>query len=232
MGNSEDSKLENVIRKLAIGVGLVILVASMYLSYDGFDQSVTGGNSAYSMLAKLIGIALAVTGTILEFIVTSRNDNLNSTLKWLGIGAYAYSIYTNFLGLQHLLQMDMGMAAIVAVVMDVTPEQMIAWGLGEAVMHDLFGNLGKFATAPISPKKNNGGGGGGGQGQGKQKQNQQPQHQQRRPDFQYRPVGGGGFDPRHNGSQRRSELEKSRGNGHNRQFVNLNIQDESDDYEN
>lgn len=226
MGNSEDSKLENVLRKLAIGLGIALLLASIYLSYDGFDQSVSGDNPNYTLLAQAIGLAIAITFNVLEFIIASRNENLSTTLRVLGIFAYGYSIYTNYLGAQHLLQMDKGMAAIVGVFMDVVPEPMIAWGLGEAVMHDLFGNLGKFATAPISPKKNSGGGGGG-QGQGKQKQNQQPQQQQRRPDFQYRPAGGGGFDPRHNGSQRRSELEKSRGNGHNRQFANLNIQEDS-----
>lgn len=210
----EESRLENVVRKLAIAVGLAMLIASMYLSYDGFDQSVSGDNPNYSILAAGIGITLAVAFTLAEFIVTSRAEGLNSTLKWLGLLAYVYSIATNYLGLQHLLQMNVGIAVITAVVMDVFPEQMIAWGLGEAVMHDLFGNLGKFASAPIS-KGNRGGGkggggnnnhGGGGGGGGGGSQQRQPQFQQ-----QQRKGNGGGNYPSHGGqgggSNRRAQLE-------------------------
>jgi hypothetical protein len=158
----EDSKLENVLRKAAIALGGIILVASIYLSYDGFDQQVgvpnegiasAVANDGYTPVAVAIGYALAITCTLLQFMVASKNENLNSTIRWLGVGAYAYSIGTNFLGLTNLLDMKAVMASISAVFMDVAPEQMIAWGLGEAVMHDLFGNFGKFATSPVSGKK-------------------------------------------------------------------------------
>jgi hypothetical protein len=176
----EDSKLENVLRKAAIALGGIILVASIYLSYDGFDQQVgvpnegiasAVANDGYTPVAVAIGYALAITCTLLQFMVASKNENLNSTIRWLGVGAYAYSIGTNFLGLTNLLDMKAVMASISAVFMDVAPEQMIAWGLGEAVMHDLFGNFGKFATSPVGGKgrrkednrdgRDNKGGGGG-----------------------------------------------------------------------
>lgn len=149
----EDSKLENVLRKAAIALGGILLIASIYLSYDGFDQQVGGGNEGYSLIAVAIGYALALACTLLQFIVASKNENLNSTLRWLGISAYAYSIATNYLGLTNLLEMDKIMAGVAAAFMDIAPEQMIAWGLGEAVMHDLFGNLGKFATEPVGKSR-------------------------------------------------------------------------------
>jgi hypothetical protein len=198
-----DNKLENVLRKLALFVGLALLAGSMYLSYDGFDQTVNGGNAEYTILAVLIGWSLAIAVTILEFILSSRPEGLNVTLKVIGVVAYGYSIWTNYLGATDLLHMDKTMAVVVALFMDIVPEPMIAWGLGEAIMHDLFKNLGGFATAPVGkgrgnnqrqqqkdfrPQQNNNnhqkGGGGGGQ--------------------QFRPSGGGN----HN-SGRRAELEKT-----------------------
>lgn len=184
----EDSKLENILRKGAIGLGIILLVASIYLSYDGFDQQVgvtnegltpvAVANDGYTPVAVAIGYALAITCTLLQFMVASKNENLNSTIRWLGLGAYAYSIGTNFLGLTNLLEMKSVMAGISAVFMDVAPEQMIAWGLGEAVMHDLFGNFGKFATAPIgkSSKGNNHQ-----QSQQKPQQHNQPKPQSQQP---------------------------------------------------
>lgn len=203
----DDNKLENVLRKLALGVGLALLLGSMYLSYDGFDQTVSGGNAEYTWLAVLIGWSLAVAVTILEFILSSRPEGLNVTLKAIGLIAYGYSIYTNYLGAVDLLHMDKGMAVVVALFMDIVPEPMIAWGLGEAIMHDLFKNLGSFATSPVGKSKK--GGGGGNQNQPRQ-QGQQGKHgggNQQRP--QSRPMnfngqGGGG-----GGSMRRQELEKT-----------------------
>lgn len=210
----DDNKLENVLRKLALGVGLALLLGSMYLSYDGFDQTVSGGNAEYTILAALIGWSLAIAVTILEFILSSRPEGLNVTLKVIGLVAYGYSIYTNYLGAVDLLHMDKGMAVVVALFMDIVPEPMIAWGLGEAIMHDLFKNLGSFATSPVAKKK----GGGGHQNQ----QNQQRQFQNQ--SNQQKGKGGGSQHPlsKGNGSNRRRELEHTfhmagngGGNGHN-----------------
>lgn len=212
----DESRLENIIRKLAIAIGGGILIASIYLSYDGFDQKVGNGNN-YVFIAIVIGYAIAIACTLLQFIVASRNENLSSTLRWLGVAAYVYSISTNYLGLVSLLGMDKIMAGIVAAFMDIAPEQMIAWGLGEAVMHDLFGNFGKFASAPIG-KKGKGGGGGGDQQRHQQKHQQKFQRNQRGDDqrrpqqqyqSQYRPGMGQGMSE----NDARSMIEQIRKNG-------------------
>lgn len=199
----EDSKLENALRWGSLAIGLLLLIASIQLSYDGFDQKVSGGNSEYTLLGMAIGYSLAIAFSLLEFIVSSRLDGLNTTLKVLGIVAYVYSIWTNYLGFQAILHMDKSFALIAAIGMDVIPEPMIAWGLGEAVMHDLFGNLGKIATSSPGGRKK-GGGGGGNQGGGGG--NQQRQQQQ---SYQGKSNGGGGFPHNSHGGGRdkRAQLE-------------------------
>ena len=212
--------LENILRKASIAIGIAMLIASIYLSYDGFDQKVSGGNPTYTILSAAIGLTLAIAFSLCEFIVSSKNEGLNSTLRWLGLLAYIYSIYTNYVGLQHLLSMDMVMAGITAAAMDILPEQMIAWGLGEAVMHDLFGNLGKFAAAPI---------GKGNKGQPQQQPHQQfhqQSKQEKKPQHQPQPQ-------KIKGHARLAELQNqfhmagsNNGNGHKHQKISRSFLDE------
>ena len=42
----EDSKLENALKNIALLIGVVLLAGSIYLSYDGFDQKVSGRRNA------------------------------------------------------------------------------------------------------------------------------------------------------------------------------------------
>lgn len=164
--------MEPTLKNIAKLLGLFLLAISIYLSYDGFDQGVTGGNTTYSNLAKVIGLVIAVSVGVLQFVFSSRYEQLNTTLKGAGLVSYAYSIYTNYLGAKHLLGMDDMTAIATAFFMDIVPEPMIAWGLGDSMKGDVLGNLGKWFTG-YQPKPQ-----------------QQPskQEQDTRPRPEYRPM--------------------------------------------
>lgn len=143
---NNESSMERTLRNIAKFLGLLILAISVYLSYDGFDQKVTGGNTNYSQLAKLIGVVIALTICAIQFIFSSRYEQLNTTLKGVGLVSYVYSIWTNYLGAKHLLGMDDMTAWATAIFMDIVPEPMIAWSLGDAMKGDVLGNIGKWFT--------------------------------------------------------------------------------------
>lgn len=134
-------------------LGFGLLFISVFFSYDGFDQSINGGNDGYSFLAIAIGFTLAVTCTVLEFIFNTDFSQLNWTLRLAGLIAYAYSIWTNFLGIQHILGSDKITSWVVALFMDAVPEPMIAWSFGEGLTGDMVGNFIKtlFGEKPNSP---------------------------------------------------------------------------------
>jgi hypothetical protein len=139
--------LSKNLRKWSTLLGVLILLISVYLSFDGFDGTVNGANSEYSAVGVFIGVVFALAVTLMQFIFTSDYRGLNSTLKLIGVLSYAYSIYTNMLGAQNLLGMDSTMAWVTAAFADIVAEPMIAWGLGEALVGDLVGNLWKSVGA-------------------------------------------------------------------------------------
>lgn len=134
--------LTNRLKRFSLILGILFLITSIFLSYDGFDGTVNGRNSNYEIVAVTIGIILALGVSVLQFIFSSNVIELNWTLKIVGILSYAYSIYTNHLGAENLLSMDTNMSWIVALFLDVAAEPMIAWGMGESLIGDLFGNAG------------------------------------------------------------------------------------------
>lgn len=140
-----ESEYEIVMKRVLRGLGFVLLIISIYFSYDGFDQEVGGGNSRYTLLGKVIAILLAVTFSGVQFILNSKPDKLNATLVTMGVLAYCYSMYTNYLGSIHILGMTQAMAAVLAFAMDVIPEPLIAWSFGDSLKGDLIGNMGKVA---------------------------------------------------------------------------------------
>jgi hypothetical protein len=168
--------MEHILKRIAMITGFLVLTISIFFSYDGFDQSVTGGNNGYTTLAKVIGITLAIVFTVIEFIFGTNYKDLNWTLRGVGVFAYIYSIYTNFLGIQHVLGADPFMAWSLAMIIDVYPEPAISWAMGTSLVGDLLGNLGKmvfgaphqsdygfrqnlqknFQTTPQSQHKHNG----------------------------------------------------------------------------
>jgi hypothetical protein len=196
--NSE-SNMEHTLRNAAKLLGLFLLAISIYLSYDGFDQGVTGGNTTYSNLAKVIGLVIAVSVGCIQFIFSSRYDQLNTTLKGVGLVSYAYSIWTNYLGAKHLLGMNDMTALATAFFMDIVPEPMIAWSLGDSMKGDVLGNLGKWFTGYQPPRN--------------QPQNNHQNHPRPNQDTQPRHEGG-----KVSGSEKRKQLEMMRmaqqGGGH------------------
>jgi hypothetical protein len=142
---NKSSDMIRVLKRIALMTGFAVLIISIYFSYDGFDQSVSGKNESYTTLAMVIGLTLAVVVSVVEFIFGTAYSELNWTLRIAGVAAYVYSIYTNYLGIKHILGADDFMAIASALFMDIYPEPAIAWALGEALTGDLFGNIGKIA---------------------------------------------------------------------------------------
>jgi hypothetical protein len=139
------SDMTRILKKIALYTGFATLAISIYFSYDGFDQSVIGSNSGYTTLAIVIGLTLAIVVSVVQFIFGTSYTELNWTLRFAGLAAYVYSIYTNYLGIKHILGADDFMAISSALFMDIYPEPAIAWALGEALTGDFLGNLGKIA---------------------------------------------------------------------------------------
>lgn len=156
MNNNSD--MIRILKRISIITGFAILVISIQFSYDGFDQSISGVNANYTTMAVIIGYVLAVVFSVIEFIFGTAYRELNWTLRGIGVFAYIYSIYTNYLGIKHLLGADDFMAWSLAIVMDVYPEPAIAWALGESVTGDMLGNIGKMlfgekSKQPTQPQK-------------------------------------------------------------------------------
>jgi hypothetical protein len=147
------SELLTILRRISIITGLAILFISIQFSYDGFDQSIRGANTGYGTMAIIIGYTLAIVFSVIEFIFGTAYRELNWTLRGIGVFAYIYSIYTNYLGIKHLLGADEFMSWSLAIMMDVYPEPAIAWALGEALTGDLLGNLGKLIFGDKTPPK-------------------------------------------------------------------------------
>lgn len=142
---NQKSDMTRILKRVALFTGFATLAISIYFSYDGFDQSVSGSNAGYTVLAIVIGLTLAVVVSVVQFIFGTSYAELNWTLRFAGLAAYVYSIYTNYLGIKHILGADDFMAISSALFMDVYPEPAIAWALGEALTGDFLGNLGKIA---------------------------------------------------------------------------------------
>ena len=151
--DNRDFNMETILKRVTLALGGLLLVISILFSYDGFDQNVTGGNDGYSSLAKFIGFTLAITVSVIQFVFNTDFRNLNMTLKGVGFISYAYSIWTNYLGIKHILQADEMTSWVIAVFMDVTPESLIAWSVGESLRGDFLGNLTKIFFSSGSSKK-------------------------------------------------------------------------------
>lgn len=144
--DNDQIRLEDILKRIAPWFGICMAIISMYFSYDGLDQTVTGGNPTYTEIAKYIGIVMAISVTLIQFIFNSDFNRLNSTLKVVGLVSYVYSLYTNYLGLDHLFGFHGAAGIAISIFMDVTPEAIIAWALEEETQGDMLGNIGKWVT--------------------------------------------------------------------------------------
>lgn len=159
--------MEPTLRKIAIVIGLGLLAVSMLWSQDGFNFEIAGA-SKYSDLATIIGWFLALAVTVIQFVFSTSYKDLNPSLKFFGILAYVYSIYTNYWGILSFQGWTEGQSAtqigpgILAFVMDGVPEPLIAWGLYESLHGDFIGNLMKvIGQSPQRPQQSQNFGNGG-----------------------------------------------------------------------
>jgi len=122
-------------------VGIVLLGQSVIWSKDGFGLDFEIGNDS----VVFVGFLLAIVATLLQFILSTNFIDLNPTLVFLGILAYIYSIYTNAIGIGSLQAEGASpfMKWALAFLIDMSPELMISWGLGESRSGDLFTTIGK-----------------------------------------------------------------------------------------
>lgn len=185
---NNESDYEQTLKRLARIGGFLVLAISAYFSYDGFDQNVGGGNHQYGTLAKAIGIVMCAVMSLFQFVLSSRYEQLNSTLKAVGFASYIYSVWTTYLGAVNIMGMSNEMAIAVALFFDIAPEPAIAWSFGDSLKGDLFGNLFKMVF---------------GVGRKQSHQSHQPQQQQQS-QSKHNHQGGG----KQKGSDRRMELEK------------------------
>jgi len=136
--------MNKALRALAVICGLGILGISIFWSQDGFNFDLAG-TSGYGDMALFLGYFLAVCVSVIQFVFSTRYSELNATLKFFGILAYVYSIYTNYFGVVHFQgytgEETRWSSLMLALVLDGVAEPLIGWGLYESKTGDMIGNL-------------------------------------------------------------------------------------------
>lgn len=146
----ENGELNRILRRFALFAGILLAIFSIWFSYDGLDQTVAGNNPTYSDAAKIAGAVVAIIMTLLQFIFNTSFSSLNLTLKFIGAASYVYSIYTNYLGIGHIFGFPLLINWFGAIIMDVLPESLISWSMGEQMRGDFLGNLIKMVMGSSS----------------------------------------------------------------------------------
>jgi uncharacterized membrane protein len=144
MNEEFDWDMETILKRLALWGGIALAIISVYFSYDGADQTINGGNPAYSEVAKYIMIVMALVITLAQFIFNSDFAKLSTTMKIIGALSYVYSLSTNYMGIQHLFGFSGFVGGMIAAFMDIAPEAFIAWSLDDSLRGDMIGNLSKM----------------------------------------------------------------------------------------
>lgn len=142
------------LKKASIFCGLFALAVSIFWSQDGFNFDIAG-DSGYETGALIVGYGLAIVVSVVQFVFSTNLNELNPSLIVFGVLAYAYSIYTNYLGITHFQGSNTnGFGAwVFAVFVDGTPELLIAWGMGESLTGDFLGNFWKALSGSRQPVK-------------------------------------------------------------------------------
>jgi uncharacterized membrane protein len=144
MNEEFDWDMETILKRLALWGGIALAIISVYFSYDGADQTINGGNPAYSEVAKYIMIVMALVITLAQFIFNSDFAKLSTTMKIIGALSYVYSLSTNYMGIQHLFGFSGFVGGMIAAFIDIAPEAFIAWSLDDSLRGDMIGNLSKM----------------------------------------------------------------------------------------
>lgn len=146
--------MNETLRKFSIFIGFGLLFVSMFWSQSGFNFDLVGDGGGTSF-AVFIGWFLAISVTVVQFVFSTNFKELNASLIFFGVIAYAYSIYTNYLGISHFQGGDGNVygAWSLALVLDGVPEPLIAWGLRQSLQGDWIGNLIKSLSSSSYSQK-------------------------------------------------------------------------------
>lgn len=151
--------MERNLKNWARLTGYLLLLASMILSYRGFEWNFSKVDGLWSLVFICIGVLLTVAVSVIQLVFNTSYASLNLTLKVAGLLSYIYSIYTNYRGLQPFMSIDGNdyTVWVVAIFLDAVPEPLIAWSMGESLRGDLLGNIKKWIgmdDEPIKPQQN------------------------------------------------------------------------------
>lgn len=144
--------MERYLKHFALVIGVILLAASMIFSFRGFEFNFQTDDGMWSTIFWIIGLSLTAAVSVLQMVFNSDYKNLNLTLKLFGVLSYVYSIYTNRDGLSDFVSMSGSqvMTWIIAGGMDMVPEPLITWAMGDALKGDFLGNILKWVFPSVS----------------------------------------------------------------------------------
>lgn len=143
-----DGRLTYYMRWVAGITAILIGYGSAKLSVAGIGL---GGDLWW--LNWVIATALFVA----EFMVSGKHEELNWMILAVGAGAYAYSITTNIVGLDRYMIASGNISSDMmnkvtmyagGFFLDIYPELVLRWALGESKVGDLLGNIVKTFKNP------------------------------------------------------------------------------------
>jgi hypothetical protein len=157
-GQNDTGAYSRFRRNSALIVGILMLVASIKFSHDGFMYN----SVATGFWGNVIGWGIPVAVTVAQFMFNTELKKLNLTIFAIGLAAYIYSIWTNILGLYEFrgIEFVSGKYDVInfalGFFMDIYPEAAISWSLGESRFGDLLGNIVSAAKNPerLYPNQN------------------------------------------------------------------------------
>lgn len=142
MISMSEERYIGLIRTVAAISAVGMWLASIQFSVDGFNFNILEN----STLAYFLGFAV----TAIQ-LVWNREANSNWTIMVVGLLAYTYGIYTNFIGIQVAQSAQLAEATgfsknvfpfVLGLFLEITPEALLVWALtGVADIGDFLGNI-------------------------------------------------------------------------------------------
>ena len=121
-----------ILRLLAVAASTFLWGASVFFSNRGFSIEIPD--------MAWIGWGLALCVTVIELVWTKQGHQLNITLFIAGLCAYAYGIWSNWLGISYAMTAQaIGskmFAGILAAFLEIVPEPLLIWGLVQNAGYD------------------------------------------------------------------------------------------------